>query len=279
MSAWAILLVGGLSALPAPGWTAAGSPRFEMLVHAERDQARALLAHLEQAAEVLEARGAGSLTGRKLRLLVFATPAEYEPHRYTPYAAAHFSLTDAGAVIVASRPDPHLLTHELVHAMMPRTRPVPMWWEEGLAEYYSTMRFVRGKVVLGETMTSRIEALRKDLLTSLGALRRGAPSMTEALDFYRGSWAMAHVMLSAGLTAPPSEERWPFIYLEAVDCARTQHWPVRKFPAPPIESYSSLQTPRLISVSAAITPNAFQAGSWATLCNSGQALRVLPSVK
>lgn len=279
MSAWAILLVSGLSALPAPGWTAAGSTHFEMLVHAERDQARALLAHLEQAAAVLEARGAGTLAGRKVRLLVFATPAEYEPHRYTPYAAAHFSVTGAGAVIVASRPDAHLLTHELVHAMMPRTSPIPMWWEEGQAEYYSTMRFVGGKVVLGETMTTRIEALRRNHLASLGALRRGAPSMAEALDFYRGSWAMVHVMLSAGLTAPPPEERWPFIYLAAVDCARTRRWPVRKLPAPPIESYSSLQTPRLISVSAAITPNAFQAGSWATLRNSGQALRGLPSVK
>lgn len=282
MSAWALLLVGWISAVPAPGWTAAGSPHFEMLIHAEAGTARALLEHLERAAAVLESRGAGTLAGRRLQVLVFASQEEYAAIRLAPYAAGHYVASGDRALMVISRPDPQLLTHELVHAMLPRYRNIPKWWEEGMAEYYSTMRFEDQRVILGETAASRVRALRVSGLAPLHLIRADEPSTENALAFYRGSWAMAHVLLSSGLTGIPPANRWPSLHAQAAAQARRGRWATQVLPAPAIDTtgiYSSLQRPRAISVSAAMAPNAFQAGSWATFVNNGQALRKLPSTK
>jgi hypothetical protein len=144
-----------------------------------------------------------------------------------------------------------------------------------LAEYYATLRFVNGRAIAGRPPPGRPEALRRQGLADLELLRSGPPETAQALAFYRASWAMVHVLLSSGVSEPPPEERWAAIHATAAAHVRRRKWPLRKLAL----SYSSRQTPRAISVSAAMEPKEFQAGSWDTFFNSGQALRELPSTR
>ncbi|MEO1088413.1 MAG: DUF1570 domain-containing protein, partial [Acidobacteriota bacterium] len=98
-----------------------------------------------------------------------------------------------------------VIYHEYVHFLVLHNFPrVPLWFNEGLAEYYSTFAVQNGRAVLGEPVKRHVEWLRRDGDFSLiDLLEADTESDTyhdpsEVGRFYALSWALVHYLLSGG---------------------------------------------------------------------------------
>lgn len=96
-----------------------------------------------------------------------------------------------------------IIYHELVHLMVSNTlRGVPVWFNEGLAEYYRTLR-IRGngrKVVIGGIHSTHVLLLREKQIPigELVAVDRSSPLYNEGSKagvLYAQSWALVHYLL------------------------------------------------------------------------------------
>jgi Tfp pilus assembly protein PilF len=96
-----------------------------------------------------------------------------------------------------------IIYHELVHLMVNNTvRGVPVWFNEGLAEYYRTLEIAgNGKQVqVGGIHSPHVLLLREQFipLEQLVAVDHGSPLYNEgskASVFYAESWALVHYLL------------------------------------------------------------------------------------
>ena len=96
-----------------------------------------------------------------------------------------------------------VIYHELVHLMVSNTlRGVPLWLNEGLAEYYRTLEVERGgtRVKVGNPHAPHVLRLRERLLPldQLVAVGHGSPLYNErdrASIFYAQSWALVHYLV------------------------------------------------------------------------------------
>ncbi|MDH3255351.1 MAG: DUF1570 domain-containing protein [Acidobacteriota bacterium] len=105
--------------------------------------------------------------------------------------------------------DPRLLggfgvvLHEYVHFLVAHNFPgVPRWFNEGLAEYYSTFAVESGYAVVGRPVERHLEWLRRhgrlDLTEVLEVRATGAGhAEVEAGHYYAASWGLVHYLLSS----------------------------------------------------------------------------------
>src|SRR6266853_1669811 len=98
-----------------------------------------------------------------------------------------------------------LAFHEYVHLLVRNSfRNAPLWFNEGLAEYYSTFEISDGnrRVTLGKPINSRIQTLRGRELVPLETRFRGDGKSefynepNQRALFYAESWALIHYLLS-----------------------------------------------------------------------------------
>ncbi|MBA2303131.1 MAG: tetratricopeptide repeat protein [Acidobacteria bacterium] len=94
--------------------------------------------------------------------------------------------------------------HEYTHFVISRNfRDVPLWLNEGLAEFYSTFEVNdQGHAIVGKAPSSRIDTLRSDRMPPLRHLLSGAtiPRNFRSSDtamFYAQSWLFVHYMTLA----------------------------------------------------------------------------------
>jgi tetratricopeptide (TPR) repeat protein len=130
---------------------------------------------------------------------------------HTPAIAMHGGLRE-----VVDRRFQHELTHRfLAH----RVREAPPWLEEGLAEYYSTLRLVPGEAIVGDLPVRRV--FRTELYTSAALHERwveqrvaiaDVPTLRALLDadydtFHRPEVEVAHYAAAWALVHMLSNER------------------------------------------------------------------------
>lgn len=99
--------------------------------------------------------------------------------------------------------------HEAVHwYVSPIKQPLPLWFEEGLAELYSTFRIKSGKVRWGEVIKENIISLRQsgdiDIEQLLAVRRRDKlfNNSHEASLFYARSWLFVHYLMFGSYEGP-----------------------------------------------------------------------------
>ncbi|SFI24980.1 hypothetical protein [Planctomicrobium piriforme] len=141
--------------------------------------------------------------GRPLEVNLFATRESFQRYvaGYFPDAAARTALyvhdADAGRVILYQHDNFETdLRHECTHAVLHNTlKQLPLWLDEGLAEYFEIPagERVRGNPYLEETKR-QIAAGWKPDLSRLEELANLAEMTGED---YRESWAWAHFLLHA----------------------------------------------------------------------------------
>jgi tetratricopeptide (TPR) repeat protein len=92
--------------------------------------------------------------------------------------------------------------HEYLHFVVENSTPaVPLWLNEGLAEFYTTFRRGPDKLEVGRPVERHVEFLRRNRLISfddLFAVTRKSPEYTEQRRrgvFYAQSWAFVHYLL------------------------------------------------------------------------------------
>ena len=113
------------------------------------------------------------------------------------YLTLDASASSAGSYAV--------LYHEYVHFLVTHNFPkVPLWFNEGLAEYYSTFEIEEGKVVLGLPVERHLRWLESESDFSLDELIEADSATAAAHDadevgrFYAMSWLLVHYLLSGG---------------------------------------------------------------------------------
>jgi hypothetical protein len=233
-----LLLAGSLAcALPAPAaaqepvhsreWTRAHSPHFTAAGNASFQDIRVVLLELEgfRAALLRTWPGLRVTPDRPVTVVVFRDERAFAPFRPTTPAGerregvvGYFLTTrEASYMVVAVHRDMrrtfqhlfHEYTHFVVRQNMGR---VPDWLNEGLAEYYSTLRadLPARRSILGEPSPGRLATLQsgrllplRDVLTydASGAV----PQPTARVNaFYAQSWALVHYLqhAEAGRLAP-----------------------------------------------------------------------------
>jgi len=99
---------------------------------------------------------------------------------------------------------PSVAQHEYLHSLLDAAYPeVPLWLNEGLAEYFSTFTAAEGRAHAGAPLRAHLEWLEAhDLmpLRQLFAIGQTSPEYHEGDrrgTFYAQSWALTHLLLSS----------------------------------------------------------------------------------
>ncbi|HEX5412295.1 MAG TPA: tetratricopeptide repeat protein [Terriglobia bacterium] len=99
----------------------------------------------------------------------------------------------------------HILFHEYAHLLLHQGSPmIPLWLDEGIAEYYGNSEIRSKEIWLGEPSAEHIEMLRENRLLPLATLFTVGPDSPyyneehKGSMFYAESWALAHYLMSKG---------------------------------------------------------------------------------
>ena len=156
-------------------WLRARSKHFLFISSADENRTRAIAAELETLAAALTKVDAtfSTSSGPPTRVIVFTNPRESRPYfdmlRDRPnsdVSGVFVSQREGGTMLIndgstwrgGDRPPLHELVHDLLESGGAR---IPLWLDEGLAEYFSNATIRRGSVSAGEPLRNHIATLRQ----------------------------------------------------------------------------------------------------------------------
>lgn len=200
-------------------WTSVSTRNFTFIGNIGERELQRFALQLEQ----FQAAFARLFTGAQMRLpaptrvVIFRNDAAFHPFKPLldgrPMVVTGFirSASDLNYIaLTADAPggDPYAVVHhEFVHALIRNnTRRVPLWFGEGLAEYYSTFELAGdgSRVLLGKPIPGHVFTLRERPLLPLETLLSvdfNSPHYNEGDQkgvFYAQSWALVHYFMQGG---------------------------------------------------------------------------------
>jgi tetratricopeptide (TPR) repeat protein len=199
-------------------WTGVQSKNFLLVGNASERDIRKVAARLEQFREafvrLLSVEHFDSSV--PMTVMVFKTDDSYKPfeplYQGRPAGVAGFFQSNQDVDYITFSVDRKhvrnadaLAYHEYVHMLVRNSfRNAPLWFNEGLAEYYSTFELSDGnkRVTLGEPIGSRVQLLRErellpvETLFSVDSESAYYNEPDKRNLFYGESWALVHYLLS-----------------------------------------------------------------------------------
>jgi tetratricopeptide (TPR) repeat protein len=199
-------------------WTGVQSKNFLLVGNAGERDIRKVAARLEQFREAFVRLLSVEHfdVSMPMTVMVFKTDESYRPfeplYRGQPAGVAGFFQSSQDLDYITFSVDRNhvrnadaLAYHEYVHVLVRNVfRNAPLWFNEGLAEYYSTFDLSDGnkRVTLGKPINSRVQILRERELLPLETLFNidsdsayyNEPDKRNL--FYAESWALVHYLLS-----------------------------------------------------------------------------------
>ena len=207
-----VVAFGSFPCLAAGEWSAARSAHFEVYTQSGLENARTMLAWFERLHAFFAQQTGWNVDNRlPVRVIAFRSAEEFDLYRLRPSADAYYVATEDRDFIVLSgseagdiRMAAHEYWHFVEHAQGLR---LPAWLNEGLAEFFSTVRLTRDGRIGGE-VPGHVKALRThgwiplaDVLSMpLEAPASGKRDASEM--FYAESWALTHMLVRAPDYAP-----------------------------------------------------------------------------
>ena len=192
-------------------WIAVRSKNFFLVGNTSEKEIRQVALKLEQFREAF------SQLFPKMRfaspvpttVVVFKSASSYRPFRPGPTTSGYFQAgPDVNYIALTTElRGEHdafdVIFHEYTHLLVDNTiDDAPAWFNEGLAEYYSTFSISNDqKIELGNPITSHIVALRQNNLLPLRTLftvDHKSPYYNESNKksiFYAQSWALMHYLV------------------------------------------------------------------------------------
>jgi tetratricopeptide (TPR) repeat protein len=197
-----------------PQWTEVRSPHFVVLTDAGEKQGRHTAAQLERMRamfKLLLPHGSGDAS---LPITVFAlrNRAGFTALEPAAYLAKGSTLLDGFFLPTADRNYILLLLdtnqehayavvyHEYTHFVLRKAESLPLWLNEGLAEFYQNTDILEKSVNLGQPSTDDILYLRENRLLPLAtlfAVDHNSPYYHDEQKtsvFYSESWALTHML-------------------------------------------------------------------------------------
>jgi tetratricopeptide (TPR) repeat protein len=211
-AAWSLALSYACASQPAL-WVEARSSHFEVYSEAGAASARARLAEFERLHEFFDenkllrlVRGE-SFRPQPLRIVEFRSIEGYRAFRLRPTADAYYVFAERKAYIVLPElrsQEFNTAAHEYAHFFLQTAGlKLPPWLNEGLAEFFSTVRVTDHGCSLGGVLPRRMEALKRREWIPLGQLL-ALPEATSAFQsrdeagmFYAESWALTDFLLQS----------------------------------------------------------------------------------
>lgn len=193
-------------------WLEVRSPHFFVLSDSNEKQARRITGQFEQMRAVFQKLmpNAGSETGSPIVVLAFKDrkgfqslePMEYLSKGQLDLAGYFLSAPDKNYILLrldAEGEHPFATVyHEYTHYMVRKAEWMPLWLNEGLAEFYQNTDIQEKSVLLGQASFDDIEYLRQSRLLPLTTLFQVDHSSPYYHDeqkgsvFYAESWALTH---------------------------------------------------------------------------------------
>ena len=192
-------------------WISVRSKNFLLIGNANEKQIKQVAGRLEQFREVFSHLFPKAVlsTSVPTTVVVFKNDNSYAPFKPNSNTAGYFQPGDDVNYITLTtetrgQQDPFdVIFHEYTHLMVNSTLGnVPTWFNEGLAEYYSTFSISDDqKVVLGSPIASHVYLLREKKMLPLRTLFQvdhKSPYYNERDKqsiFYAESWALLHYLI------------------------------------------------------------------------------------
>jgi tetratricopeptide (TPR) repeat protein len=192
-------------------WTSVRSKNFFLIGNDSEKKITEVALRLEQFREV----SARLFTAVKFNspvpttVIVFKSDSSYQPFKPTASTAGYFQAgADVNYITLTTQlrggQDPlSVIFHEYTHLLVNNTMGnVPTWFNEGLAEYYSTFSITADqRVVLGKPVANHLYVLRASKLLPLRTLFQvdhQSPyynGRDKQGIFYAESWALVHYLV------------------------------------------------------------------------------------
>lgn len=180
-------------------WLRVETPHFSIFSSAPERLTREIAADLERLTNVLVSSSPYfRVSERRTRIFLFGDPRDAQPY----FDAARGMRIDAAGLTVRHPAGSTILIdvtmrggnaltprHELVHDLLGNNpRPLPLWIEEGLAEYYSN----RGRPIYEHY--ARLRGKARVPIDELFAVRATSPRAV-SWEFYAQSWGAVSVLI------------------------------------------------------------------------------------
>ena len=195
-------------------WVELTTDHFTLVGDATPAQARQLAQQVEQLQATLEQIAPEMRTESNVptRIYLFKNEKSFRPYKLdregnTQSLAGYFAASDDGnyvAIDVSAGEHPEeVIYHEYVHFWLETNVPnIPLWLNEGLAEYYSTFATRGSRVEIGRFVPSHVAWLKSHDLIPLDQLMRADTSSVDYHEgdrvgtFYAQSWALVHYLVA-----------------------------------------------------------------------------------
>jgi hypothetical protein len=206
-----LLAVTALSA--ESSWRLTRSEHFEVYSQSDDATGRSILFEFEQLRAFFLEHAAFDLGPLPpVRVIAFGSEKEYEPYRLRSTSDAYFVGTEGRDYVVMTFPSAShstIAAHEYAHLVLHASRAgLPPWLDEGLAEFYSTIRTGEHATEVGGDLPARSQTLRRRSwmpLAELVSSPADAPvrqNRDGAELFYAQSWALTEMLLRSPEYAP-----------------------------------------------------------------------------
>ena len=194
------------AAVAAEQWLKLESSHFELYTTAGEKKGREAILYFEQVRDFCARtrRIDDSAMNAPVRIIAFRSDKEFEPYRINEFASAFYlEGYDRDYIVMRSISQENypVAVHEFAHLLVKHSGlEVPIWFNEGLAELYSTLKPMGKKVMIGEVIPGRYQYLQQHKWMSLETLTSAdahSPYYNErdrAGIFYAESWALMHML-------------------------------------------------------------------------------------
>ncbi len=208
-------LVLSLAAQAEPGarWSRLGNGSLAVYTEDDPSLAAPLLRTFSQLRAILADTSAFAISeSAPLKVIAFRSEAEFNPYRLNAASCAFYQQTHRSEYIVLQDLAPEhrdVAVHEFTHFLLAHSGvSLPLWLNEGLADFYSTFELSVNQVTLGRSVAGRLPILRSYAAVPLETLFQISTASNYYSDpdrmalFYSESWALTHMLLISTTYAP-----------------------------------------------------------------------------
>ena len=208
-----IFAIGCQSAQAKDTWTTVHSKNFNLVGNASEKDIRQVANRLEQFRNVFGLLFPTIPLNAPVptTVIVFKSDSSYKPFKPNPNVSGYFQPgEDVNYITLTSEKSGdeqpfRIIFHEYVHLLVENAlgATVPLWFNEGLAEYYSTFDIKEDnrRVIMGDLIANHVLYLRENKflpLRTLFAVDYRSPYYNEGNKmniFYAESWMLVHYLL------------------------------------------------------------------------------------
>lgn len=213
-----VVFLAGMSPLatanqPNAGWIRINEGPFSVYTQGSPADAVSLIQSFQQLQSAL-AQGTDLHPdeGAELKIIAFRSEVEFAPYRFNPGSCAFYQQTGRAEYIVlqsSGASNREVSFHEFTHFAIAHSHlRLPLWLNEGLADFYSTFEISGDAVIFGRAVPGRLAILRSSDRLPISTLLNIAADSSYYSNpermalFYSESWALAHMLVASPAYAP-----------------------------------------------------------------------------